>query len=318
MDSLNRFDRIVAILIQLQSRKVVKAQDLAERFEVSLRTIYRDIRSLEASGIPIIGEAGIGYSIIEGYKLPPIMFTKEEAGSFVAAEKLMKEFIDKKLGAHFESAIYKIKSVLKGKEKDWIDVLDNQIIIHPRPELFNKEIPDALQIFFESLAEKKQVNLNYRSFLNDEPTQRHIEPVGVFYENNYWHILAYCHLRNDYRQFRTDRIVAIERSNIPFELEHGTMDDHRQNYHDVHKNRVIIHVQKDIVKFMKQGRKYYGFVSERDLGEKVEMLFMTPDTDNGIARWFLMFGDVATIIEPERLRQEVLSLIEDVKANLMT
>ena len=92
LDTVKRFDRIVAILIQLQSKRIVKAQELADRFEVSLRTIYRDIRTLEASGVPIISEAGVGYSIMEGYRLPPVMFTREEVGSFVAAEKLMQKF----------------------------------------------------------------------------------------------------------------------------------------------------------------------------------------------------------------------------------
>jgi len=82
-----RFDRIVAILIQLQSKKIVRAQDLATRFEVSLRTIYRDIRTLEASGVPIYSEAGLGYSLLEGYRLPPVMFTREEAESFIDRRK---------------------------------------------------------------------------------------------------------------------------------------------------------------------------------------------------------------------------------------
>ncbi|HDZ14292.1 hypothetical protein LCGC14_0502410, partial [marine sediment metagenome] len=126
-ETLKRFDRIVAILIQLQSKRIVKAQELADRFEVSLRTIYRDIRTLETSGVPIASEAGIGYSIMEGYRLPPIMFTREEAGSFVAAEKLMQQFTDKSLGAYHQSAMYKVKSILRGKEKDWITALESQV-----------------------------------------------------------------------------------------------------------------------------------------------------------------------------------------------
>ncbi len=88
-ESPKKFDRVVAILTQLQSKRIVKAQELADRFGVSLRTIYRDIKTLESSGVPISSEAGVGYSIMEGYKLPPVMFTREEAVSFVAAEKLM-------------------------------------------------------------------------------------------------------------------------------------------------------------------------------------------------------------------------------------
>src|SRR5690606_32155840 len=100
-----KFDRTVAILIQLQSKKTVKAQDLADRFGVSIRTIYRDIRTLESSGVPIYSEAGVGYSLVDGYRLPPVMFSKEEAVSFITAEKLMQHFTDNNLKKHFQSAL---------------------------------------------------------------------------------------------------------------------------------------------------------------------------------------------------------------------
>jgi len=92
VDIKKRFDRIVEILIQLQSKRVVKAQELADRFDVSLRTIYRDIKSLEQAGVPLIGEAGMGYSIMDGYRLPPVSFSKEEALCFVATEKLAEKY----------------------------------------------------------------------------------------------------------------------------------------------------------------------------------------------------------------------------------
>ncbi len=124
-----RFDRIVAILIQLQSKKIVKAQELANRFEVSLRTIYRDIRTLEASGVPIYSEAGVGYALMEGYRLPPVMFTREEASSFIAAEKLMQKFTDETLGKHYASAMYKLKAVLKSDDKDWVSSIESNIFM---------------------------------------------------------------------------------------------------------------------------------------------------------------------------------------------
>src|SRR5690606_15682658 len=120
------------------------AQDLADRFGVSLRTIYRDIRTLESSGVPIMSEAGIGYSIMEGYRLPPIMFTREEASSFITAEKLMQRFTDRSLGSFYETAITKVKSVLRGADKDYIDALENQIMITPAQKLFNENIPNSL------------------------------------------------------------------------------------------------------------------------------------------------------------------------------
>src|SRR5699024_12452841 len=108
-DTLKRFDRLISILIQLQSKKIVKSQELANRFQVSLRTIYRDIRSLENAGVRLFGEAGVGYSVVNGYRLPPVMFTQEEAGSFIAGENLIQHFTDNNLSEHFDSAMYKIR-----------------------------------------------------------------------------------------------------------------------------------------------------------------------------------------------------------------
>jgi predicted DNA-binding transcriptional regulator YafY len=315
-DPLNRFDRIVAIFIHLQSSRIVKAQDLADRFQVSLRTVYRDIRSLESAGVPISGEAGIGYSITEGYRLPPVMFTREEASGFIAAEKLMQKFTDKKLGGHFESAMYKIKSVLRGHAKEHVAALESQIWINTTQQLFHEDTPDALEVLIDSIAEKKQVRLVYRSFEGEAAMERMIEPGGLFHEHSYWYVMGYCHLRKDYRQFRTDRMLEISRTSLPFTAPPIDIDEFRSGEDPSPKIKAVIRVSKHAVKYMRSGRKYYGFVSEEDLGEKVEMTFMTRDSPNGFARWYMMFGDCAEIVEPESFKTLVMEMVEKTKANL--
>lgn len=315
-ESPKRFDRIVAILIQLQSKRIVKAQDLADRFQVSLRTIYRDIRTLESSGVPILSEAGTGYSIMEGYRLPPVMFTREEAGSFVAAEKLMQQFTDKTLGGNFRSAMYKVKSVLRSKEKDWISTLESQIMVNPAREPFNSTVPDALEIIMEGIAEHRQVALLYQAFDADHPTPRLIEPVGLFHENNCWYILGFCHLRADYRQFRTDRIIGISRTDKPYTKEHGNMDQYRKKATLENGTVIRILVDRKILKHVQGGRKYYGYISEQHVGNKTEMTFETCPSDTGFARWFLMFGDYAEILEPESLKEQVRDIALKTMARL--
>jgi len=306
-----RFDRIVSILIQLQSKKIVKAHELAERFEVSLRTIYRDIRTLEASGVPIYSEAGIGYSLMEGYRLPPVMFTREEASSFIAAEKLMQKFTDKELGSHYASAAFKLKAVLQSSDKDWVSNIESNILMQPTGNLFNEKSPNTLACLFKSIAEKTQIILFYQTAQSEEATERTIEPVGIFHDNDNWYTLGYCHLRKDYRQFRTDRIHDIKATEKQFSLEHGPLETYLEkdkNKYPTTKVRILI--DKKVAKHLDYEKKHHGFVSQKSVGNNIEMTFMSPNVEEYFPRWFLMFGDYATILEPESLKERVLELVE--------
>ncbi len=315
-ESIRRFERIVAILIQLQSKRVVRAQELADRFEVSLRTVYRDIRSLEAAGVPIAGEAGIGYSLVEGYRLPPVVFTREEAFTFVAAEKLMQKFVDESLGRHFQSAMFKIKSVLKDEQKDRVEAVRASIRVTRSERLFNKDVPDVLGILFEAIAEKRQVILLYQSIEAEAPNERNVEPVGIFHQNNNWYLLAYCHLRKDYRQFRADRIYGIRLTENPFTLQHENLDYFLSQDRSVSRKNVRLLVDRSAARFLKWDRKYFGFVSEKESGDKVEMLFESDYTHNGFARWYLMFADQVDILEPEELKDEVKELLAGISKRM--
>lgn len=308
-ESPKRFDRIIAILIQLQSCRIVKARELADRFQVSLRTIYRDMQSLEDAGVPILAEAGQGYSIMEGYRLPPVMFTREEAASFVAAEKIMQQMTDKSLGAYFSSAMFKIKSVLHSRDKEWINSIQSQILVRRGQELFNENVPNALEIIMESIAEQKQVDLTYSAFEAAGPVRRIIEPVGLFHEFDYWYILGYCHLRKDYRQFRTDRIIKIERTGQFFINTHASLQELRnKDSRQEEKMLIKILVDKRIARHIQSSKKYYGFTEETDLGDQIAMTFLTCEFDEGFPRWFMMFGDSAEIIEPASMKERVHEL----------
>lgn len=127
MEEKPRISRLSAIITQLQSKRVVTAKEIAKKHNVSVRTIYRDIRTLEKSGIPIVTEEGKGYSIMDGYKIPPVMFTQEEANALITAEQLIKKNKDQSLTEHYESAITKIKSVLKYNQKEETELLTDRL-----------------------------------------------------------------------------------------------------------------------------------------------------------------------------------------------
>lgn len=311
---MNRFDRITAILIQLQSKKIVKAQDIADRFGISLRTVYRDVRSLEEAGIPIIGEAGIGYSIMDGYRLPPVMFTREEARTFITAEKLMETFTDLSTKASYKSAMYKVKSVLRSSEKDMLDSIEENIEVRQRTVPFNTSISNTLEIILKSISEKKLAQMEYSSFNSSEPIQRKIEPVGIYHEFNYWYTIAFCHLRGDYRHFRTDRILQIDLSDEPFTKEHYSLKEYLERMpENDNLETVIIRVNKPALRFLLEQKYFNGFVSETDKGEMVEMTFLTASLDN-YARWFITFADQAEIITPKSLKDKIKMLVSAISA----
>ncbi|MCH5597831.1 helix-turn-helix transcriptional regulator [Niabella ginsengisoli] len=315
-ESPKKFDRVIAILTQLQSKRIVKAQDLADRFGVSLRTIYRDIKTLEASGVPVSSEAGVGYSIVEGYKLPPVMFTKDEAVSFVAAEKLMQHFTDKSIGTAFQAAMFKVKSVLRWAEKDWMDMLDERILVQPKNLLFNKDVPNALEILMHGIVNKKQVQILYHSFDADEPVNRSIEPIGLYHEKEYWYLVAYCHLRKDHRNFRADRIIKIARLESDFILQHKELSFYLQRPERNNYVTIKIQIESAYVKYIKQSRILYGFVSEKKVGDKTEMTFEYAEDPEYFIRWFIVLADKSDILEPESVRNRLSALVSEINNRL--
>lgn len=313
---MNRFDRITAILIQLQSKKVVKAQDLANRFNISLRTVYRDIRSLEEAGVPLFGEAGIGYSIVDGYRLPPIMFTREEAMTFVTAEKLMAQFTDVAMKSSYQSAMYKMKAVLRSDEKDLVENIEDSILIRKRIPNENTIPDNILDSILRCITENRVAKIVYYSFENEEKTARTIEPIGIYHENQYWYVIAWCQLRKDYRNFRTDRMIGIQLSDEKFHKKHPPFTAFIEKMEKNHPfETVIIKVTKRIARYLQNQKYYYGFVSETTDKDVVEMTFKTMSIE-GFVRWFLMFADQAEIIEPVNMKNQVRELIAAISKKL--
>jgi len=302
---MNRIDRVSAILIQLQSRRVVKAVDIAERFNISLRTVYRDVKTLEEAGIPIIGEAGVGYSIMDGYRLPPVMFTREEATAFLTAEKFVEKMTDASTAEHHKSAMYKIKAILKTAEKNLLEDIDTKIEVlksHSQLRIDNK---DHIQTLLNSIAQKKVLTIDYFANHTQEHTNRNIEPIGIFYKDSYWHLIAFCRMRNDYRDFRIDRINRISVTDITFNSKHPTLKAYiAQTAREQELDLVMIRIDKSIYCHLEHQKYYSGFVSEKTIGNQVEMTFLTSSLE-GFARWFMMFGDRAEIISPDSLKERV-------------
>jgi predicted DNA-binding transcriptional regulator YafY len=310
---MNRFERISAILVKLQSRPVVTGEEIATQFHVSLRTVYRDIRSLGESGIPISGEAGSGYSLVDGFKLPPLMFTTEEAISFLMAEKLVGHHTDDDTYGAFRSGMDKIRAVLKSVEKDFLHSLDDFIYI---ANVYNMPSPvpgNVIQPLIKSLFYKKQVEITYRAGYNDETTSRTIEPQGIFFMANYWYILAWCKLRNDYRTFHLGRIQHITTTLNPFEQKHPPLDQLVQTILCNENNtKVRLRVHKDAIKMIGIEKHMNGLTGEQPDGDCFIQQYEVHSLEK-FARWYLSFADKAEIIGPPELKTIVGELIASIQ-----
>jgi predicted DNA-binding transcriptional regulator YafY len=306
---MNRIDRLSAILIQLQTRKNTRAMDIAERFEISLRTVYRDIRSLEEAGVPIIGEAGIGYSLADGYRLPPVMFTREEATAFITAEKLVKTLTDQANSTHYSMALDKIRAVLRSTDKDYLEKLDDRIKViksKRHPGIQKQENP--LQVILDALSRKLVMELDYFVYYRQEYTSRKVEPIGVFYLDNYWHLIAYCKERAACRDFRFDRIKNIRPTEEVFIDNHKSLQNYlSEQYKDLQLIDVTILVDDAAYLHLGEQKFYQGFIKEQKTSEGVVMNFMTLSME-GFARWYMTFADYALILEPQSLKDRVHSL----------
>lgn len=315
---MNRIDRVTAILIQLQSKRIVKAQEIADRFSISLRTVYRDIKTLEEAGIPIIGESGIGYSLMEGYRLPPVMFSREEATAFLTAEKLVDKLTDQSTRKAYQTALFKIKSVLRVSERDHIENLESFIEVIDNPYLSKQKPENAyLQILLQGIAGKLTLSIDYYSEHNLQHTTRNIEPVGIFFMSRYWYLIAWCTLRKDYRTFRTDNIRKLILTEKPFQKTHPSLQTFLSKFSkEKELHTIILLVEKNVVRFLGEQKYYNGFISQKEMGDQIEMTFLTESLE-GFARWFLLFGEWAEILTPDSLkglvRNQLKKLSEKIK-----
>lgn len=304
---MNRIDRLTAILIQLQTRRMLPAREIAERFGISLRTVYRDIRALEDAGVPVGAEAGKGYFLADGYHLPPVMFTPDEAGALLLGAKLIEKFSDRSINQHFSGALDKIKVVMGGADQDYLNRLDALVTVLKAVPDDRRSMAANMLIHIQSVLARSQViHIDYLSGYKDEWTQRTVEPLGLcFYAGN-WHLLAYCHLRREYRDFRVDRLKSLQETGDQFDRErHGDLDYLvRHMVIPSELKPATLFFTSRAARIIRDQKYYIGFVNQREQKSGVAMEFLVPEYDY-LARWILSFVDQVTVISPQALKQTV-------------
>lgn len=310
---MNRTDRLLAIVLELQARGKQRAEDLAATFETSKRTIYRDMLALGEAGVPLVSIPGQGYSLMEGYFLPPLSFSSEEATMLLLGSGVMAQSFDAQYRQAAQSASRKIEGVLPEKLRAEVQYLQNAIRFITSGSAEERPEGEKLQQLRRAIIERNTVRFVYHarhSSRQNEPQTREADPYALVYINQTWHLSAYCHLRQAVRNFRLDRMDALGILPQTFTRPAETwIEQYRRS--EVGNITVRVLFAREVARWVREARSYYTIGEE----ETPDGLLVTLQVrqEGEILQWLLGWGRHVRVLEPESLRKQ---LAEEARAML--
>jgi predicted DNA-binding transcriptional regulator YafY len=299
---MNRIDRLFGILLMLQRKPKVRAQDLADSFEVTTRTIYRDIAALGEMGVPVVTLPGEGYTLVEGFYLPPLIFTPDEASALFLGGRMLALQASGKLTAAAESALTKIANILPDSTHQQAQRLAEIIRFFVPPDRFDLDDPKLARLQ-QAIFEKRVVHLRYHSYSHDEVTEREVEPHYLSYAEGAWYVNGYCRLRQDIRGFRLDRIEDLKLLEVTFKPRQVTE-------HPPERITVNIRFAPETARWVRE-RQHYGFVGEEVRLDGVVMTYRV-EAFFEIQPWILAWGARAEVLSPLALRAAIFAEVETI------
>ncbi len=290
---MNRIDRLFGILLILEHKRRVRAQDLAEEYEVSKRTIYRDMSALNQMGVPIASLPGEGFELVEGFYIPPLMFNENEAVAMILGSRLLTQQAAGSLTQSADSALAKIKVALPEQVRARAEALTNVIgFIAPNPK-FDLDDPQLLLIQ-KAIQEKQVIHIRYHGYQKDEVSERDVEPHQLFYFDGVWYLEGYCRLRKDVREFRLSRIDKMNLLKETFAKKRAGKT----------KSQKVIEIKirfaMGVTRWVRE-RQHYCFQNEENDGV---MIYHVEDISE-IRAWILSWGDAAEVLSPKELRKSM-------------
>lgn len=298
---MNRTDRMLAIVLELQSRSRLRAEDLAATFETSVRTIYRDMQALSEAGVPIIGSPGQGYSLAEGYFLPPVSFTAEEAVTLLLGLDFVDQQFDEDYQARALDARRKIEAVIHEKVKEEADrTRSGMRLLTTRSQALMLE---TLHLLRRAVHERRNVRFMYTKSGGRERTTRSVNPYGLLFRDGTWMLVGYCHLRREMRYFLLRRMSSVELLPERFQMP-ADFDLQRYNPPDLRKIVVRLSVQPDLIPMIQEyDHQAVEKVEEAEEEERIVTLRVRQQEE--ILPWVLSLGSGVKVLEPDSLRLQI-------------
>ncbi|MDT7855839.1 YafY family protein [Rubrivirga sp. S365] len=308
--SLNKTERLFALVLLLQNRPNLSSRDLAEHFGVSRRTIFRDLRTLGESGVPLTYAEDGGYEILEGYQLPPLMLSAREAATLLVGTAFTTLQPDASLRADADAVAMKIRSVLPEPVREYIEQLQERTVLAPFNETQDRggAADEEQGLWFElseATARQRKVKMTYYVASRDEETVREVDPLGLVYYSDHWNLIGYDHLRDDIRNFRLDQIRKLRTRFDRFEPPAGfDLKEHLRERGTSPDNQRITVRFRD--RAWRWARRQVPADVEQELpdGEWTRVTFEFENLSY-VAKWLLRYGTDAEAVEPAALRAEV-------------
>jgi len=304
---MNRTDRLLAIVLELQAHGWQRAEDMATTFEISKRTIYRDMQALAESGVPVVSEAGRGYSLMEGYFLPPLSFSSDEAVLLLLGADFMRQNFDRPYQRVAESAAAKLEVALSDRLRTAVADLKQSLHFVAMNPVVDPALTERLQHLRRAILERQRLRLMYVSRWRaegGESTEREVDPYALVSVDGVWYLSAYCHLRHDVRNFRLDRIdrlhVLPKRFTRPADFDIGVRES------DMRSIRVRVWCSGTIARWVREEQPFFAVdYAEADGGL---MVTFQVRQENDVLRWILGWGAQARVLEPDSLKAQIAVL----------
>jgi predicted DNA-binding transcriptional regulator YafY len=221
---MRRADRLFRIVQLLRSGRLQTARNLAEKLQVSHRTIYRDVQDLQLSGVPIAGEAGVGYTLRRDFDIPPLMFDREEIAALVLGARMVEAWGGTELTEAANRALRKIEAVLPPNLRENVD----DVLLYAPGFRAPAEVRRKLDLLHAAAQQRRVVLVAYARE-DGQPSVRRLRPLALYFWGGVWTLAAWCEMRNDFRSFRVDRIQRAERLEEVFTPRTGqTLADYLQ------------------------------------------------------------------------------------------
>ncbi len=303
---MNRTDRLLAITLELQARRATRAEDLAAQFEVSVRTVYRDIEALCEAGVPVVATPGYGYTLAEGYFLPPVMLTAEEAGMLFLGAAFVAEQLDAPYRQAVDTGRKKIDKLLPETTRQEVAFLQDSLRFVSRIRPRDPVLDERLATIRQAVMDHVVVHLVYQARFG-EPTERDVEPHGLVQVGGVWMLVAYCHSRQDMRAFRLDRMERVTRTGRTFtrRREFTLRGGREMEYGDEEVHALFTHAD---ARWAREER-HYSFVREEAHPAGVVMVFR-PRSPRELLPWLLSWGPSVKVLAPDSVREQMRALID--------